>query len=441
MNDPQIQRERPAKAAVPRRVRLVLLLALAVAGLSWLFREPIRARIIEVITLANSAPSADAVEEMIDAASDRARVIQAAWNTGGIVHREVAIRQIGWRFATGATLPGPLESVLLAGALDPDEDVRELALSQLQDRRHPALGSLAAAQLHDPDPDVRRLGLIRLRAVPGTFGVPTVVPLLEDPDPGIVAGALSLLGHWAGQDFGVKLADAVPLESRTTGLLQFRPESLTKTRAGAALARTWWSQHAGEFSPPSLDLPPALSAAVRPLPAGDFSLPTLEGKTVRLSDFRGKVVVLSFWTTWCTACIGEMDALIELQKRAGDRLVVLGISLDAVPDIHGRVGGPPTDSDAAPPRGAARTLEPRRGSQPTLAELRQKVARVVRKRGVNYPVLLDEKNAVGSRFNGGELPTTLVVDGSGLVRRRFVGPRDLAVFEAMLADSGVPGMH
>jgi hypothetical protein len=38
------------------------------------------------------------------------------------------------------------------------------------------------------------------------------------------------------------------------------------------------------------------------------------------------------------------------------------------------------------------------------------------------------------------LPTTLVVDGNGLVCRRFVGPRDLAVFEALLADSGVRGM-
>jgi hypothetical protein len=61
-----------------------------------------------------------------------------------------------------------------------------------------------------------------------------------------------------------------------------------------------------------------------------------------------------------------------------------------------------------------------------LKKVRNKVARTVKARGINYTILLDEKNEVGGRFNGGELPTTVIVDANGNVRRRFVGARSLA---------------
>jgi thiol-disulfide isomerase/thioredoxin len=80
-------------------------------------------------------------------------------------------------------------------------------------------------------------------------------------------------------------------------------------------------------------------AGLQPIPAGDFILPTLDGRKVRLSDFRGQAVLINFWTTWCTACLAEIPALIELQKRHGEKLVILGVSLDYVPDSHGHIGG------------------------------------------------------------------------------------------------------
>ena len=52
--------------------------------------------------------------------------------------------------------------------------------------------------------------------------------------------------------------------------------------------------------------------------------------------------------------------------------------------------------------------------------------------------LLDEKNSAGSRFNGGELPTTVIVDAEGNVRRRFIGARSLSVFEAMISEASRP---
>ena len=70
--------------------------------------------------------------------------------------------------------------------------------------------------------------------------------------------------------------------------------------------------------------------------------------------------------------------------------------------------------------------------------MRAKVIRTVAERGINYPVLLDENNAVGARYNGGELPTTVIVDPQGNVRRRFIGTRSLPVFEAMVKEAAQP---
>ena len=60
----------------------------------------------------------------------------------------------------------------------------------------------------------------------------------------------------------------------------------------------------------------------------DFTLADASGQPVRLSDFRGKVVLLNFWTTSCRQCDGEIPWFMEFQKTYGDSLVVLGLSLD-----------------------------------------------------------------------------------------------------------------
>lgn len=68
--------------------------------------------------------------------------------------------------------------------------------------------------------------------------------------------------------------------------------------------------------------------------APDFSLKDLESKTVRLSDFTGKVVLLEFWATWCTPCIETIPVLIRLQEKYQDRgFTIVAVSLDSGPDI------------------------------------------------------------------------------------------------------------
>jgi thiol-disulfide isomerase/thioredoxin len=63
-------------------------------------------------------------------------------------------------------------------------------------------------------------------------------------------------------------------------------------------------------------------------PAADFTLPSLDGTQVTLSAFKGKVVLLNFWATWCGPCKAEIPGFVELQAQYKDDLVVLGLSVD-----------------------------------------------------------------------------------------------------------------
>ena len=63
-------------------------------------------------------------------------------------------------------------------------------------------------------------------------------------------------------------------------------------------------------------------------PASDFTLPSLDGKPVKLSAFKGKVVLLNFWATWCGPCKAEIPGFVELQTKYQNDLVVLGLSVD-----------------------------------------------------------------------------------------------------------------
>jgi peroxiredoxin len=78
---------------------------------------------------------------------------------------------------------------------------------------------------------------------------------------------------------------------------------------------------------------PAMAApAPTPVIAGsrapDFTKADFSGKPVTLSAYRGKLVLLDFWASWCAPCLEEMPDLINLQKRNGGKLQVIGVSMD-----------------------------------------------------------------------------------------------------------------
>lgn len=138
---------------------------------------------------------------------------------------------------------------------------------------------------------------------------------------------------------------------------------------------------------------PGASAA----PAPDFSLPTLDGKTARLSDYSGKVVLIDFWSTTCDPCLAEMPHLVDLYKKHKDKgFVVLAVSLD----------GP---------------------------ESRAQVSSVAHDREMIFPVLLDEETTVTARYNPKrELPFSVIVGKNGAIVRKRGGyqPGDEAALEA-----------
>jgi len=118
--------------------------------------------------------------------------------------------------------------------------------------------------------------------------------------------------------------------------------------------------------------------------APDFSLKTLDGKTLTLSDLRGKAVVLNFWATWCPPCKVELPWFVDLQKQYGPQgLQVVGISEDE--------GG------------------------------KDKVAAFVKEMGVNYTIAVDD-NSVSEKYGDVEdLPTTFYIDRNGKIVQFAMG--------------------
>src|SRR6266853_5772995 len=158
-----------------KRLRPKLVVPLiAVAILTWFFRTPLQQKIRDSATLANDAPTPEVVSDMIEQAADPRAALLTAWNSGKIVHREVTIGSLRRVFPNDQPLPSEFESIVLAGALDPDMNVRETALGILHERKNPALAALAAEQLKDPDQQVRLLGLNHLKAATPSVGIPFV---------------------------------------------------------------------------------------------------------------------------------------------------------------------------------------------------------------------------------------------------------------------------
>ena len=130
--------------------------------------------------------------------------------------------------------------------------------------------------------------------------------------------------------------------------------------------------------------PIKLVGDVRGLPVPDFDLATLDGQRVKLSDYRGKTVLLNFWATWCQPCKIEMPWFVELQNQYGkDGLVVLGVAMD--------------DSEAP------------------------KIAQFAHEMGVNYPVLLGTDQVSDDFGNVQFLPTTFYIDRNGVIVQKVAG--------------------
>lgn len=108
-------------------------------------------------------------------------------------------------------------------------------------------------------------------------------------------------------------------------------------------------------------------------------------KTVSLSEFHGKPVVLNFWATWCAPCIEEVPSIVALQKEMGDKVVVLAVSIDV-------------DNDA--------------------------YTKFTEKRMPGILTVRDGDQKVSSLYGTFGWPETYIIDREGKIRRKFIGPQD-----------------
>ena len=139
--------------------------------------------------------------------------------------------------------------------------------------------------------------------------------------------------------------------------------------------------------------------------APDFTLESLDGKSTKLSDFRGKAVLLNFWATWCGPCKIEMPWFVDLQKEYGSQgLQIVGVAMD--------------DSS------------------------KDDIAKFAQEMGVNYPVLLG-KEAVGEAYGGvPALPESFFIGRDGKIVDRIIGLRGKGEIEDSIkkALNTQPGM-
>jgi peroxiredoxin len=134
------------------------------------------------------------------------------------------------------------------------------------------------------------------------------------------------------------------------------------------------------------------SAKYEPLAVGklapDFSLTDMNDKPYRLSDFRGKVVFLNFWATWCKPCREEMPSMEVLNKNfEKDGLIILAVSIDRV-----------TTTKDIPP--------------------------CVKGMNLTFPVLVDSWGKTDKPYKRMGVPETFIIDQEGIIREIVIGPRD-----------------
>lgn len=131
-------------------------------------------------------------------------------------------------------------------------------------------------------------------------------------------------------------------------------------------------------------------AALTAKPAPPFTLETLDGRTVSLSDYQGQVVLVNIWATWCPPCVRETPRLVRVYEEFKDQgFVILGVNT-------------------------------------TYQDKREAVATFVRDQKINYPMLLDLDGTVGTIYGGRLMPTSYLIDRDGKIVVTKVGEVDEA---------------
>jgi thiol-disulfide isomerase/thioredoxin len=144
--------------------------------------------------------------------------------------------------------------------------------------------------------------------------------------------------------------------------------------------------------------PTVAAASALPVigPAPAWKLRDIAGREVSSDEFKGKVVVVDFWATWCGPCKEEIPGYVELQKKHGDKgFVIVGVSLDQQ--------GPPV------------------------------VKRYADSAKINYPLVMGDDSVVAAFGGIDAIPTTFLIDREGRIRHKKVGAMETAEYEKLIA--------
>ena len=129
--------------------------------------------------------------------------------------------------------------------------------------------------------------------------------------------------------------------------------------------------------------------------ASNFSLQDINNRTVRLSDYENKVIILNFFTMWCPPCRIEIPDFVELVNDYGDKnLVIIGISLDG-------------------------------GDVKTLRDFTKKF-------NINYPILIGDRLVSNTYGPVHSIPTTFIIDKKGNIVQKIIGSRSKLQFEKII---------
>jgi peroxiredoxin len=119
--------------------------------------------------------------------------------------------------------------------------------------------------------------------------------------------------------------------------------------------------------------------------APDFELKTLTGEPTKLSDYKGKKVMLNFWATWCPPCKAEMPEMEKFYKQGNKDVVILAVNIDPQNDVQG----------------------------------------FANKNGITFPILLDTDGKVNSTYQILSIPTTYFIDRNGIIQNKYTGAMNL----------------
>lgn len=131
--------------------------------------------------------------------------------------------------------------------------------------------------------------------------------------------------------------------------------------------------------------------------APDFQLQTMNGETVKLSDFKGKKVILNFWATWCPPCRAEMPHLEKFYEDHQENVVVLAVNL--------------TKTEKKP----------------------NEVKAFVEEFGLTFPTVMDIKGEVSDMYQIFAYPTSYMVDSQGIIQEIFKGAINYEVMEKSIS--------